>query len=131
MLGPRRRRRRLGELAHLVRLGVRGFDREVGHDLGAERLAQLQAADEPLVGRRVRDERRVLEILGPDADDHRLARVRLQARAGARASRAPSEIACLPIFARRSPFDCSIVASSMFIAGLPMKPPTKRFTGRS
>jgi multiple sugar transport system ATP-binding protein len=34
-------------------------------------------------------------------------------------------------FAIRSPFWRSSVASSMFIAGLPMKPPTKRLTGLS
>jgi hypothetical protein len=33
--------------------------------------------------------------------------------------------------ATSEPLHCSNAASTMFIAGEPMKPPTKRFTGRS
>ena len=42
-----------------------------------------------------------------------------------------STIFWLPASTARVPFDFDSVASSMFIAGLPMKPPTKRLTGWS
>ena len=53
------------------------------HDLGAERLGQLDLAADRPVGRRVGLERCVLEILGADAEDHGAALVVLQRR-GAR-----------------------------------------------
>ena len=83
---------------------------------------------EDAVGRRARLERRVLEVLRPDPDDHRLADVVRAAPGGWRASRCRARSSGRRSSRVRSPFACSIVASSMFIAGLPMKPPTKRFT---
>ncbi len=43
----------------------------------------------------------------------------------------PSAIVCEPAFAASPPSCRSSVASTMFIAGLPMKPPTNRLTGWS
>ena len=43
----------------------------------------------------------------------------------------PSAIRWLPATAVSEPFERSSVASIMFIAGLPMKPPTKRLSGLS
>ena len=64
------------------------LDREVHHDLGAERLASARPcrADRRSAGASV-DERRVLEILGPDAEDRPAARVGRERRACVRASR--------------------------------------------
>src|SRR3954447_16814002 len=57
-----------GELAGLVGLGVRALDREMGHDLRAERLAQLEASFQRPFWRRIRLERRILEVLRTDAE---------------------------------------------------------------
>ena len=60
------------------------------HDLGAERLGQLDLAGDHPVGRTVGLERCVLEVLGPDAEDHGAALVVLQ-RPGARSTRLVAE----------------------------------------
>ena len=39
------------------------------HQLGAERLAQHDLTVEPLIGRRIRHERGVLEVLRSDPED--------------------------------------------------------------
>ncbi len=57
----------LRELAGLVGLRLGALDREVGHDLGAERLAQLEPSSQRPPGG-VGRERRVFEILGADAE---------------------------------------------------------------
>ena len=56
-------------------------DAEVGDDVRAEGFAEIDLDREPPVGRRIGLERRVLDVLGADADDHRLALVRGEARA--------------------------------------------------
>src|SRR3954454_4734156 len=65
----------LRKLARLVRLRMRTLDREVGHDLGAERLAQLEPAVQATILWGVRLEVRVFEVLRADADDHLLSLV--------------------------------------------------------
>ena len=116
---------------HLRGSSRRGVDREVHHDLGAERLAQLDAPAQPPVLRRIAGERRVLEILG------RMPRITVcpsyPREPGTGCERLVVDADPLAAGdgrrARRS--DRSSVASTMFIEGLPMKPPTKRLTGRS
>ena len=76
-------------------------------------------------------ERGVLEVLGPDAEHDVLALEAARAPGALRASPRRAAIVCAPTFATSPPFRRSSVASTMFIAGLPMKPPTKRLTGRS
>ena len=62
----------LGELLDVRRERGRRIDREVDHDLGAERLAQGHRALEGPAVCRLAGELVVLEILGPDAE-HDLA----------------------------------------------------------
>jgi hypothetical protein len=102
----------------------------VHHDLGAERLAQLDLAAQPPVGGGVRLELGVLEVLGPDPEDDAVPLVGAERGADRERLVAEPDLRA-PIFATSPPFARSSVASIMFMAGLPMKPPTKRLTGRS
>ena len=70
----------LRELLRVLRLGGLRVDAEVHHDLGAECLAQLDGSLQPPVGRSVRGELDVLDVLGPDAEDHAPADVVLECR---------------------------------------------------
>ena len=75
-------------------------------------------------------QRRVVESLGADAEDDRAARVRLQGRA--RGERLLAEVDLrLAGDDLIEPSSRETVASSMLIAGLPMKPATNMFCGRS
>ena len=66
------------ELAHVLGQRGRRSDGEVRDDLRAERLAEHDDAAHPLILRRVGLERRVLEVLRPDADDDLASDVRLE-----------------------------------------------------
>ena len=59
----------------VTRVDRPGVDREVHHQLRAERLDELHLALDAAVGRDAAGDRRVLEVLGADADDHTLAGV--------------------------------------------------------
>ena len=123
----------LGELAHLVSVTACFASTAkctMISEPSASRSSTLPRSrlSAGVVGR----ERGVLEVLGPDAEDHGLARVAREAPGALRASRRRARPSASPSFGderRRSAR--SSVASSMFIAGLPMKPPTNRLTGRS
>ena len=69
----------LCELANVLRRRVLRLDREVGHDLRAERLRQRRRAAQPLLVRRARHERGVLEVFRPDAEHDLLPGVRGEA----------------------------------------------------
>ena len=70
----------LRELPHVLGERWLGVDLQVHHDFRAEGLAQQDGSRQAPVGRRVGHERRVLEMLGPDAEDHRRAEERLERR---------------------------------------------------
>src|SRR4029453_10158224 len=89
----------------------------------------------PPVCRSIGDERGVLHVLWPDAHDQRFPVERLEVRAGrqdlrghgqpAPASRSP------PNSTTPDPSEMESFASTMFMAGEPMKPATKRLFGWS
>ena len=66
------------ELAYVLGQRGRRCDREVGDDLGAQRLTEHDNAAQSLILRRVGLESRVLEVLRPDADDEPLTHVLLE-----------------------------------------------------
>src|SRR5918996_3500034 len=59
-------------LAELLGVDGRRLDGQVEVDLGAHVLADLDLGADPLAFMRLAGDLGVLEILGPDADDHRL-----------------------------------------------------------
>ena len=67
--------------------------------------------------------------LGPDAEHDLAALVGRERRMRRESVSSSSASRVSPSTAARPPFARSIRASSMFIAGLPMKPPTKTFNG--
>ena len=102
-------------------------DREMHEHLGPERLAKLRLT--PQARMVAFDEGRVLQALGPDAEDDRAVLLAASSGCAARVSW-PSTIRDSPTTISKEPFWRSARASSMFIAGLPMKPPTNMFNGR-
>ena len=76
-------------------------------------------------------ERRVVEILGPDSEHDLAAVVGRERRAPRERLVVQRELASRRATPPRPPSRRSIRASSMFIAGLPMKPPTNTLTGSS
>ena len=119
----------LGELLHLLGQG-RHLDGEVHHQLGAERFAELHLACQAAVGRDVVCDRRVLQVLGTDPDHERLALEVFQRRAGGEVL----FVELQPRVAERRDEPAVLaneLSSTRFIAGDPMKPPTKRLRGRS
>ena len=108
----------------------RSVDLEVRDDLRAERLAKDDDALDVPVLRDLGLQARVLEALRTDAQHDR--RPTYFSSAGrALTTSSPSVSDWLPNLATSEPLFRSTVASTMFIAGEPMKPPTKRFTGCS
>ena len=117
----------LGELANVVGDRLRRRDREVDEHLGAEGLGHLDAAVSAAGCPRSRAPRR----RGPRAGSRARPSVRRMRRApgAARVSPRPAR-ACSRPGRSEAPFSRA-AASIMFIAGLPMKPPTKTLTGSS
>ncbi len=68
----------LGELADVLRQRRLRIDRDVGDDLRAQRLGQLDGSPQTAVGGRLASERGVLDVLGPEPEDHVLAFVGAQ-----------------------------------------------------
>ena len=70
------------QLAHVVGERLRGVEGEVDDDVGAQRLAQLDGRVDAALGRRIGHQRRVLHVLGPDAQHDHLVGVPLQIGTG-------------------------------------------------
>ena len=115
----------LGQLLQLLRLTASGLDAEVRVELGAHRLEHVDLGLEGRCRGRaaVADERRVLEVLGPDAGDERRAAVARERPALLVGERHVAD--------RQLTLSPSTLAGMKFIAGEPMKPATKMFSGCS
>src|SRR5882672_316963 len=74
----------LGQLPQIVRDDRCSLDLEVDDHLGAQRLAETHLPDEPPAGPAVRGERRILEVLGSNAEDQRAPDVIAEALDGRR-----------------------------------------------
>src|SRR6266511_4953156 len=69
------------QLPDVLRHRPGSLDGEVDQDVGPQGLAKADGRGHSAVGGRVRDEGRILHVLGPDAEDDLLSRVLLQVRA--------------------------------------------------
>ena len=102
-----------------------GLDREVGVELGAHRLDQVDRHLEHVAAvAGVADQGGVLERLGPHAGDHVACRAASPSAERSSSGRRTSPNGSFTV----SP---SSVAGMKFIAGEPMNPATNRFVGRS
>ncbi len=106
----------------------RRVDLEVDDGLGAEQLAQLHEPVEAPAHRRVPGIGRVLEMLGPDADDHPAVDEGVERRP--RLGRIDPQLLSVAERDAEAALAAHDGALKKFIAGLPMNPATKMLFGR-